>query len=285
MKNLFTYLFLLLLFTASGSFGQAGKSNSRAARSARDTSTSFIFQKLIPGNFIALDVDILDNLYLITENNQLRKLNANADSVAAFNEVAKYGNPTLIDVSNPLKILVYYKGFSTAVILDRLLTVRNTINFRKQNIFRVQSICTSYDNNIWLFDEQDFKLKKIDDEGNLLQESTDMRLLVDSVPSPEKLTDNDNFIYLYDKNRGFYIFDYYGALKSNLPFLGWSNTAIAHNRIYGFSGNKLYSYELSSLNLKQYELPPFMKGYSAIKAINGKLYILKPEGVEVYLVK
>lgn len=49
--------------------------------------------------------------------------------------------------------------------LDRLLTVRNTINLRTQNIFLVNSISLSYDNNIWLFDEEDFKLK-IDEQEN-----------------------------------------------------------------------------------------------------------------------
>ena len=55
--------------------------------------------------------------------------------LAVFNDVKKYGNPTYIDVTNPLKILLYYKNYSTVVVLDRLLNTRNTINFRKQNIF------------------------------------------------------------------------------------------------------------------------------------------------------
>ena len=172
-----------------------------------------------------MNVDILDNIYLITPGNQLKKLNSKGDSVAIFNDVKKYGNPSYIDVSNPLKILVYYKNFSTVVILDRLLVFRNSINLRKQNIFSVQAVATSYDNNIWLFDEQDFRIKKIDEEGKIIQESTDMRLLIDTVPSPSQIIDHDNTVYLYDEKRGFYIFDYYGALKNNLPFLHWKNTA------------------------------------------------------------
>jgi hypothetical protein len=248
-------------------------------------SNAFKFQKLIPGNYIYLDVDVLDNIYLINEGNRLNKLNSNGDSLAVFNDVKKYGNPSYIDVSNPLKILVYYKNFSTVVILDRLLTMRNTINFRKQNIFSVQAIATSYDNNIWLFDEQDFKLKKIDEEGKLLQESTDMRLLLDSVPSPVQIIDSDNLVYLYDEHKGFYIFDYYGALKNNLPFLNWKNTAIGRNKIYGFSNEQLFSYELNTLSLKKYELPSFFKDYQSIKAMNGKVYLLKKDGIEIYSVQ
>ncbi len=285
MKKLFLYTTIFFLLFAITVFAQNNAATGTATVASPKSNADFTFQKLIPGNFISLDVDILDNIYLVTVGNQLKKLNAEGDSIAAFNDVKKYGNPSLIDVSNPLKILVYYKNFSTAVILDRLLTIRNTINFRKQNIFSVKTIAASYDNNIWLFDEQDFKLKKIDEEGNLLQESTDMRLLVDSAPSPDKMIDSDNFVYLYDAKKGFYIFDYYGALKNSLPFLNWSNIAVAHNKMYGFADNRLFSYELNSLNQKQYVLPPFIKDYTAIKAINGKVYLLKQDGVEIYTVK
>ena len=132
--------------------------------------SAFQFIRSIKGNFTQFNVDILDNIYLITSTNQLKKMDAKGDSVGIFNDVKRYGNPSSIDVTNPLKVLLYYKPFATVVILDRLLNMRNTINFRSQNIFAVQTIATSYDNYIWLFDEQDYKLKKIDESGKLQQE-------------------------------------------------------------------------------------------------------------------
>jgi hypothetical protein len=247
--------------------------------------SAFTFLKNIKGNFSYFTVDNLDNIYLITATNQLKKLNGNGDSVSVFNDVKRYGNISSVDVTNPLKIILYYKGFATVVVLDRLLNIRNTINFRKQNIFSVQSITTSYDNYLWLFDEQDYKLKKIDDDGKLLQESTDFRMLFDSVPSPSQLIDKDNFVYLYDTAKGFYIFDYYGAFKNRLPFLNWSDVAVSSKNMYGFSDRTLYSYELNSLTLKQYRLPSFLGAYTAIKAINGKLYVLNDDGISIYQVK
>src|SRR5205085_1000675 len=187
LKYKFLYILSFILLLCHKDYAQiidpASKSNA-----------DFKFQKFIPGNYIYLNVDVLDNIYLITAGNQLKKLNGNADSLAVFNDVKKYGNPSYIDVSNPLKILVYYKNFSTVVVLDRLLAIRNTINFRKQNIFSVKAVATSYDNNIWLFDEQDYSLRKIDDDGKIILESTDMRLLVDSVPSPSQIIDSDNHV-------------------------------------------------------------------------------------------
>ena len=246
------------------------------------TDSTFKYLKIIPGSYSYLDVDVLDNIYLITEKNQLKKIRANGDSLAVFNDVKKYGNPTLLDVSNPLKVLLYYKNFSTVIFLDRFLAVRNTINFRNQNIFKVKTLATSYDNNIWIFDEQNISLKKINDEGKVLSETLDLRQLFDTVPSPGQITDKNNFVYLYDENRGFYIFDYYGSFKNNLPFLNWKNIAVYGNKIMGFKGDTFYSYEINSLNLKSYKLPVFFKDYIDIKTMNGKVYLLKKTGVEIY---
>lgn len=247
--------------------------------------SAFQFIKTIKGDFTYLNVDNLDNIFLITKNNQLKKLNANGDSVAVFNDVKKYGNPDYVDVTNPLKSLLYYKNYSTVVTLDRLLTVRNTINLRKQNIFYVNTVTLSYDNYMWLFDEEDFRLKKIDEEGKILQSSTDWRMLFDSVPAPVKIIDRDNYVYLYDPAKGFYIFDYYGGFKNRLAFLNWTNVEVNGTTVYGFEETKLYSYQLKSLQLKEYKLPAFFGKYISIKAMNGLVYLLNENGVDIYRIR
>ena len=146
-------------------------------------------------------------------------------------------------------------------------------------------MAASYDNNMWIFDEQDLKLKKIDEQGKVLLETVDCRQLFDSVPSPEQIIDRDGFVYLYDPAKGFYIFDYYGSFKNRLAFTGWENTDAAGKSIYGFSGNKFYSYQQNSLNLKTYNLPPFFGKYSSIRAVNGNVYLLKETGIDIYSIK
>ena len=246
----------------------------------------FQFIRTIKGDFSYFNVDNLDNIYLLFSNsNQLKKISATGDSVAVFNDVKRYGNPSYIDVTNPFKTLLYYTNYSTVVMLDRLLSARNTINFRSKNIFAVKSITLSYDNNIWLFDEQDFKLKKIDEEGRVLLETTEWRMLFDTVPSPVQLIDGNNFVYLYDPEKGFYIFDYYGSFKNRLTFLNWTHVEINGNILYGFSNNILYSYQLKSLTIKEYRLPGFFGKFTSIKAMNGKVYLLNEKGIDIYQIK
>ncbi len=249
------------------------------------SSASFQFIRTIKGNFSYLNIDNLDNIYLITDNNQLKKLNANGDSVAVFNDVKRFGNPNYVDVTNPLKALLYYKNYATIIVLDRLLTLRNNINLRKQHIFYVNNITLAYDNYIWIFDEEDFKLKKINEEGKSLQASADWRMLFDTVPAPVKIIDRDNFVYLYDPLKGFYIFDYYGGFKNRLKFLNWTNVEVNGNAVYGFGNNELYSYQLKSLELKTYNLPEIFGEFISIKAMNGKVYLLNKNGIDIYQIK
>ena len=281
-KITITYLFALLTVLCLNANAQNITITDSINVQGIKTDSAFKFLKNIPGSYSYLDVDVLDNIYLITEKNQLKKIRSNGDSLAVFNDVKKFGNPTLLDVSNPLKVLLYYKSFSTVIILDRFLAVRNTINLRNQNIFKVKTLATSYDNNIWIFDEQNISLKKINDEGKVLSETLDLRQLFDTVPSPSQITDKNNFVYLYDENRGFYIFDYYGSFKNNLPFLNWKHIAVYGNKLMGFKGDTFYSYEINSFNLKSYKLPDFFKDYIDIKTMNGKIYLLKKNGVEIY---
>lgn len=255
-----------------------------AAASFAQTDSIFRFTSAIPGDFTYFNVDNLDNIYLVNSNNQLKKINNNGDSVGVFNDVRKYGKLYSIDVTNPLKLLLYYRNFSTIVVLDRFLNIRNVINLRRQNIFNVKAIATSYDNNIWLFDEGDAKLKKIDDNGEVLTETVDCRLLFDTVPSPEQIIDQDGFVNLYDPEKGFYIFDIYGSLKSKMAFLHWKNVEVINKNLYGFSDSLLYQYLPGTLQTKEYTLPSFFKNAIQVKAANNKLYLLNDKAVQQFFI-
>jgi len=244
--------------------------------------STFTFAKTISANITYFNVDNLGNLYLLDNNNQLKKLNNNGDSVGIFNDVKKYGKLFYIDVTNPLKLLLYYQNFSTIVVLDRFLMVRNVINLRKQNIFNVKAIATSYDNNIWVFDEGDAKLKKIGENGDVLSETVDCRVIFDSVPSPTTIIDQDGFVNLYDPAKGFYIFDIYGSLKIKLPFTNWNNVEVFNKILYGFADGALQQYPVNSFEFKQYVLPASFTDAIQAKAINNKIYLLRENGLQQF---
>jgi hypothetical protein len=266
MKHIFTVLLGILAFAVGNA----------------QTDSSFRTVRIVQGDIIAFTVDNLDNIYLLSSTNQVKKLNAKGDSVAVFNDVKKYGKATLIDVSNPLKVLVYYRDFATIVVLDRLLTIRNTIDLRKQNILQVRTIGQSYDNKIWLYDELENKLKKIDEDGKLLQETPDFRQLFGEAPVPTKIFDQDQFVYLYDSTKAVFVFDYYGALKNKIAITGWKNFKVAGKFIFGSANNRLYRYNISNLRIEEWKMPDEIANSSIFNFTSSRLYALKNNRVEIY---
>ncbi|MEO6905797.1 MAG: hypothetical protein ABI148_05505 [Ginsengibacter sp.] len=246
----------------------------------QDSLFRFIKQIDIPVS--SFSVDNIGALYLITPENQLKKYNEKGDSVGVFNQVTQYGKLAYVNAENPWKTILFYQNFSTIVLLDKYLNVVASINLRKKNIFRVRAVTSSYDNNIWLYDEQDNKLKKIDDNGNVLSETVDFRLLFDSVPDPVKIIDRDGFVYLYDPQKGIYIFDYYGSFKSKLTFLNWTDMEVFGKIIYGFDKENLYKYTPPIPDVVAYQLPKELQNNTSVKTSNHKIYVLKNNRLTIY---
>ncbi|RYY54793.1 MAG: hypothetical protein EOO09_12985 [Chitinophagaceae bacterium] len=238
--------------------------------------------RTISGDIRAFTVDNLDNLYLLNSSNQLKKLNSNGDSAAIFNDVKKYGQATLVDVSNPLKVLLYYRDFATIVVLDRFFNVRNTIDLRRSDILQVRAVGQSYDNKIWLYDEMANRLRKIDEEGKILLETPDFRQLFTRAPAPQKIFDQDQLLYLYDSAQGVFVFDYYGALKNKIQITGWENVKVTGKFIYGSKGNVLYRYDIRTFRLDEFSLPEALKGSRAFNFTGSRLYALKQDTIEIY---
>lgn len=251
---------------------------------AQDDS-SFQHIRTIKGDIIAMEADNLDNLYLVNSQNQLRKLDSKGDSMAVFNDVRKFGKATLIDVSNPLKVLLYYNDFTTVVMLDRFLNIRNSIDLRRQNIFQVKAIGQSYDNRVWVFDELENKLKKLDEDGKQLQETPDFRLLLGKTISPVRIFDENKYVYVCDTLNGIYVFDYFGALKNNILIQQWQNLKVTGHYIYGSRADTLYRYDINTFRYDEWKLPPQLLNSKAFTFTATRLYALKQDGVEVYNIR
>ena len=215
MKNLLKIVPLLLAFQWS------------LAQPKQDS--SFTLLHTYSGDITDAAMDNLDNLYIVSSTGQVRKFTADGDSTAVYNQVKNSGKLFSLDVSNPLRPLLFYKDFSTVVLLDRFLADRARIDLRRYHIFQPAAVGLSYDNNILVFDEYDNKLKKIDEAGNLLLETADFRTVFAETIRPQKIISDNGLVYLGDPVNGVFVFDNYGSFKKKLPVKNWQNIAIKEN--------------------------------------------------------
>jgi hypothetical protein len=249
---------------------------------AGDSTLQLQLLRRVMGNFCNFSVDNLGNIFLLTTNNEIKKINNKFDSVGLYNNVKQYGTVTAFDVSNPLKVLVYYKNFATIVVLDRFLNSRNSIYLRQSNILQGTAIAQSYDNNIWLFDEVDNKIKKIDETGKTLVESADFRQLFNNEYVPQKIVDANGSLYLYQPKTGWKILDYYGAFKQQLSITGWQDVQVVGALLMGRDSSLLYQANPQKLQFDT--LLPTVNIAHALKVqrMQNLVYVLQNDGLNVY---
>ena len=231
---------------------------------------------------VQIAVDNLENLYVLSSTDQLKKYNAQGDSIGVYNQVKRFGKLQSIDVTNPLKLLLFYKEFSTVVTLDRLLTQRAAVDLRRSNIIQTSAVGMSYDGNFWLFDEYENKLKKLDEQGTKLLETPDFRTLFPDAIRPQQILDEAGLVYLYDPKVGLYLFDHYGSFKKKLPITGWQNLSIFNNYIFGLQGNAIRYFNTTTLLSGTRKLPFELQPQQQAQITNSKLFCWTPDSVRIY---
>ena len=224
------------------------------------TLTSFIsgdqytLIKSIPFNNSTFTTDNLGHAYVIV-GNQLLEFDGQGKPKANYSE-NNLGTLRSIDVSNPLKIVLYYPDFAQINILNSKLALQSTINLRPLGIVQPTLICNSSNEGYWVFDLQDFQLKKIDlnlqvkiESGNIMQ-NTGYNIL------PNFLTEADHFVYLNNPSTGILVFDLYGTYYKTIPIKNLRAFQIIGDELLYVEKNKLISFHLKMLEAKEILLPP-----------------------------
>ncbi len=238
--------------------------------------------RLIPGAFVDFEVDNLGNIFVLTPDNQLKKYNAAGDSLGVFNDVRRYGKIAYIDVSNPLKILLFYEEFGTIVMLDRFLNNINSLDLRQLGFYQVTCIGLAYDNNIWVYDALAGKLNKISSDGSQINQTNDIRPFTDSVPEPVTLIDQGGFVYLFDPHQGAFVFDHYGGYQKLIPLKNWRHFTVINKTILGWNGREFLKYDEKMAGEEKKQIPAYYLPALKILIMPDFLYVLKADGIHVY---
>lgn len=192
----------------------------------------------------AFAIDELGFLYLVTDRNELVRYDDNlAQEFAYSNE--RLGSITSVDVNNPFKLLCFYENYQTIIVLDNLLGEVSRYPLFDLGYNNIEAIGISNDNNVWLYDPIDYKLKKIDNAGSLLVESITMYNEGLEYIKPDFLKERENKVFLYDSNYGFFVFDNLGQFIESIPIKDLESFQILNeNKIIYLKDDQLQSYDL-----------------------------------------
>ena len=246
-----------------------------AGIASAQSSGEWMLEKEFPGNWISLAVDNLSNLYLVNADNQLKKLDAKGDSVAVYNDQRRYGDLGILDVSNPMLLLLHYPDYNTVVWLDRFFKPMHSLDLRTVGILSAKAVASSFDGKVWVYDDWEHRLKKFGTKGDLLLQTPDLRQVFGETINPIAIKEGQRQVYCYDSLRGVYVFDYFGNFEKKIPLIGWNNWTVLGSGFAGIKENVLMHYDIATGSLHSFTIPSAVFAGSLVLISNGKLYCLR----------
>ena len=244
-------------------------------------SSSYHLIKTIDQKAKAFTTDKLGQLYLVTEKNEVIKYDPNGVEMFRFNN-NRLGNLQHIDATDPFNVLLYYSDYLTVITLDRTLNQTLDFDLINLNLLEVKAVGMSNDNNVWLYDEVTFKLRKVDRKGQVLIESDQLNMRLFYTPNPNFILERENTVYVNNPETGILVFDIYGKYIKTLDFKGLDDFQVFNKQLIFREGEKLQSFYLQPLVLQTLELPSGTEKEDKIRIQKNRLFVKKADQVMIY---
>ncbi|MEL6926267.1 MAG: hypothetical protein AAFO94_19655 [Bacteroidota bacterium] len=258
---------------------QLGSCASLRAQNSDEQRTTPLFT--LPVKAVQFAADKLGQSYALIEPNELIQYSNTGKEFFRYNN--NYLGPLhLIDPTDPFNLLLFYKDFSTIITLDRTLTQTGEVNLLDLDIVDVDAVGVSNDNNIWLYDETAFRLKKISRSGDVIYESDPLSLIFDEPLDINFLLERNNQVFLNDPQQGVYVFDLFGRYLRKIDLRGLDRFQILGQQLIFRKDNKLNSYHLKTLAEAPINLPVPLHESQKIYLQKDRFFLIGPEQIAAY---
>jgi hypothetical protein len=185
--------------------------------------------------------DNLGNVYTVN-NEELCKFLPGGKLHTRYSNL-KLGNITTVDVSNPLKILVYYRDFQQIIFLDNQLSVNsNVVSLERLGLEQALLVCSSANNSFWIYNQQNNELLRFDESGKRIASTGNLKQVLQAGISPAYMLEHNGFLFLSSPGSGIYVFDMFGAFSKLIALPEVSYFQPKENLVYYQKGTELCSY-------------------------------------------
>jgi len=190
--------------------------------------------------------DKLQNVYVIDSNNRVHKYGPDGREQFHFNNNTR-GALTYIDPTDPFNLLLFYPELQVVAILDRTMNETGVLELFTAGIFNATAIGLATDNNIWVYDQAAFRLKKVGQNGEVLVQSDNLSALLDAPPKATQLLANNNIVYLNCPGQGIYVFDNFGQFHQLLPYPDVQSVQLQDGKLILYGDHRVRAYNPETL--------------------------------------
>lgn len=237
LKPVKLIIFLILMQTAS----------------AQDT--TYILQGQIGEEVSFFTTDHLGNSYVVDEKNELTKYDPSGIKIASYG-LKIGGKPASVNVTNPMKVTLYYPQFYQVIILDNRLSeiAALRIDPAKVNGY-ISLIAPANDNTFWAFEETGRRLLRLDKNLSVLYDGSDLYQVRGQMVKPDYILEHEGAVFLNDSASGILQFDTYGAYIRTIPIKGLHDFQAFDDELIYFSEGRLKAFHTLTMKERNITLP------------------------------
>ena len=190
-----------------------------------------------------IEIDQYGYFYIIDQDN-LIKYDSEGHTLYHYSNKL-LGNIDQIDISNPLRPLLFYKDQGLIIVLDNTLSQqKEPISLNELGLYQTSCIANSnFDNGIWLYDIDVNEIIKINHLSQVNYRSGNLSVLIPNMEFPIlKLKEKNRKLYVVTRNKIF-VMDQFGSLLSVITLSAEKGLIIKEKNIITYDGNAICQFD------------------------------------------
>lgn len=202
-----------------------------------------------------VSIDRVGFFYTVQSNGTIKKFSEDTELVAEYNQ-ASTDTPDIIEAWSGMRVISFNRDKQNYTLFDRFL--RPLGSYTIDQALSIDSyLCTiSGDNSIWVFDQSDYSLKKI----NTQLQSVEVEVFIDRKQFKAGhnfnfIRDYQNMLFLNDPGIGILIFNNIGKQLRTLEFKGLEYFNFLGMDLYYVKDKQLHLHDLYTGDHETIELP------------------------------
>jgi len=229
-------------------------------------------------NHQALEIDHLGNIYTI-DGNELRKYSPEKELLGNYSD-ALQGEITSVDVSNPLRLLVFYKEFNQILYLDQTLTpIGDPIDLYNYFDNESQLCCNASSNGFWIYNNEDGQAFKISNQAEILNKSSLLSSYL-KMRTPSKMLEYNEQLYFLIPSEGILVLNKFGQFIQQIPLPEIETFCFNEQKLVYLKNGVWFLYNpLATSDSNLFELKDTKHSQSQIH--DNKIYILSGDQISI----
>ena len=191
----------------------------------------------------SISIDQMGQLYYVYEDGRLHTFNQNK----LWTYYNDFGSITEIDVSNPQKLLLFYKELQRVIILDNRLAEIQEMDLELVTSGIITLVKMSRRNDLWIYDEIRRELSHVNQQGEVLSISEPIYYYNEHF-IPDQMQIIDNFILLMSEENEVMVYDNFGQFVNIFSVKCNGSLQITNTRAYCLEKGILYWERLQADN-------------------------------------